>query len=75
MIDRIKRKTDEEQVAAPTPDEELSVRQAALGKLKDSLLGSVTPPKAEDPLFKLKRLQRMGAGVQSPLQLLMNKGA
>jgi len=49
------------------------LREAALGQLKDKLLGTVAPPKQEDPIVKVKRL--MKAGVPNPLQTaLAQKG-
>lgn len=64
--------TDDEQVDKTTTASD-SVREAALGQLKDKLLNTVAPPKQEDPIFKVKRL--MKAGVPNPLQTaLAQKG-
>lgn len=61
---------DESTVVPPAPAED-SVRDQALGRLKDQMLATVAPPKPEDPIFKLKRLMR--AGVPSPLQTALGQ--
>lgn len=62
---------DETAQANPATPAGDSVRAAALGQLKDKLLGTVAPPKQEDPIFRIKRL--MKAGVPNPLQTALGQ--